>query len=352
MARSVPRDPASRRDRYRVVVAFHLGMDCQTSTVLVSLVLNAGLSHEELARASGVPLSSLVVPTLVPYREGIRLWQAAEELSGDPCVGLHAGASFGVDQLSVLGTTFAHAPTLGTGLEALTRLLPLVIRGATFELGTEGALRYESPGTDRHGVDCMFAAITSASRLCTGRPLEPVAVRFQAPRPMSTASYESFFGVLPEWQQPVCELRFADADQRAPMRGAEAGTAALLEKRAHALLRDEGASSTSALERSVEAALRSSLSQGRPTTVGAVAAVLGTSARTLQRKLSAAGLSHSVIRERVLTAVADELLADESRRVDEVASRLGFTSRSAFARAYRRWTGTAPRKRAAGTEPP
>ncbi|MCW5803036.1 MAG: helix-turn-helix transcriptional regulator [Deltaproteobacteria bacterium] len=73
-----------------------------------------------------------------------------------------------------------------------------------------------------------------------------------------------------------------------------------------------------------------------------VARRIGTSSRTLRRHLEREGLTLRGLVDDVRRARADELLA-AGTAVKEVAFALGFSEPSAFSRAYKRWTGRAPR---------
>jgi len=73
-----------------------------------------------------------------------------------------------------------------------------------------------------------------------------------------------------------------------------------------------------------------------------VADKLGTSARTLRRQLEREGQSLRAIADELRRERADELLA-AALPIKEVAFALGFSEPSAFSRAYKRWTGKAPR---------
>ena len=73
-----------------------------------------------------------------------------------------------------------------------------------------------------------------------------------------------------------------------------------------------------------------------------IAKALGISARTLRRHLDAEGETFRGIIDRLRRERADALLARGSS-VKEVAFALGFSEPSAFSRAYKRWTGKAPK---------
>lgn len=86
----------------------------------------------------------------------------------------------------------------------------------------------------------------------------------------------------------------------------------------------------------------------RSATAQAVARELGVGLRTLQRRLKQQSWTVSRLRSTVFQDIAERMLK-EGAAADEIARRLGFSSRSSFQRAFRRWTGTTPghfRKRA------
>ncbi len=79
----------------------------------------------------------------------------------------------------------------------------------------------------------------------------------------------------------------------------------------------------------------------RSVTAKAVARELGVSLRTLQRRLQEQSRTVSLLRVEVFRAVAERMLRDAAP-TQEVARRVGFSSRSSFQRAFRRWTGATP----------
>jgi AraC-like DNA-binding protein len=82
--------------------------------------------------------------------------------------------------------------------------------------------------------------------------------------------------------------------------------------------------------------------KGGDASLEVLAARLGMSARTLQRKLRALGTSHQELLDEMRKALAVRYLAEPDVAVCEVAYLLGFSESSAFHRAFKRWTGTTP----------
>ena len=63
---------------------------------------------------------------------------------------------------------------------------------------------------------------------------------------------------------------------------------------------------------------------------------------TLRRRLDQEGTTFSDIVDEIRKELAERYLREPSMAVSEVAFLLGFSSESAFHRAFRRWTGIAP----------
>jgi AraC-like DNA-binding protein len=75
-----------------------------------------------------------------------------------------------------------------------------------------------------------------------------------------------------------------------------------------------------------------------------VAASLGMSQRTLARRLADADTSFQAVLESVRQRLAERYLGQDELRIDDVAGLLGYSETSAFLTAFRRWTGTTPRR--------
>jgi flavin reductase (DIM6/NTAB) family NADH-FMN oxidoreductase RutF/transposase-like protein len=83
---------------------------------------------------------------------------------------------------------------------------------------------------------------------------------------------------------------------------------------------------------------------GKQASMPAVCRALGVSTRSLRRRLKEEGLSFQDLTREVSASVAKQLLQDKSRSIQETASDMGFAHSATFHRAFRRWTGTTPKK--------
>ena len=84
------------------------------------------------------------------------------------------------------------------------------------------------------------------------------------------------------------------------------------------------------------------LPKGHPT-IEEVARLLDISPRTLQRRLNGEGISYSDLVDRCRCNAACEALECTKRPIQHIGATLGYADASSFARAFRRWTGAAPR---------
>ena len=78
--------------------------------------------------------------------------------------------------------------------------------------------------------------------------------------------------------------------------------------------------------------------------IGEIARRLGLSQRTLARRLNEEGLSFSALLAGLRHDMADRYLADGDTSISQIAWLLGYQEVSAFSKAYKRWSGKAPRE--------
>jgi len=82
---------------------------------------------------------------------------------------------------------------------------------------------------------------------------------------------------------------------------------------------------------------------GGDTRIQSVARTLATSARSLQRRLAAAGCSYQQLLDLARRDAAERYLSDSPLSIGEVAYLLGYSEPAAFNRAFKRWHHSTPR---------
>jgi AraC-like DNA-binding protein len=92
--------------------------------------------------------------------------------------------------------------------------------------------------------------------------------------------------------------------------------------------------------------------KGRPPTLVQVADILHVSQRTLRRRLEALNTSYNKILEEVRRELAIHYVTNTSFTTEAIAELLGYSEAANFRHAFKRWTGTPPRRyNAYGTMP-
>jgi AraC-like DNA-binding protein len=92
-----------------------------------------------------------------------------------------------------------------------------------------------------------------------------------------------------------------------------------------------------------------------PVSIDSLATRLGTSPRTLQRRLKQRGTTFWTLVAQCRFEIASALLRDTDLPVQAIARQVGYSTPGAFARAFANWAGQSPRAfrvEAAGPRPP
>lgn len=305
-----------------------------------------GIDTAAALATAGIDPAALDDPEArVPHAAAVRLWRFAEITTGDPDFGLAVGRGIPPGGLGVPEYACRKSPDLRAGLGRIQRYMRLNHDVARVELrDAPRGLHLEHvlpPGRalPRGAVDFVMAATIHMLRDATGRPLAPVEVWVDYPRPESVTALEAFYAAPIRFASGRRGCLFSAADAAAPMIGAEPALCGILD--AHARLLLDALPRSESLADRVRALVTEELRGGNPT-ADHVAGRLGMSARTLQRHLADEGTSHRIILGELRQKLATRYLRDPRLALGEVAFLLGFSEPSAFHRAFKRWSGETP----------
>ncbi|WP_316201845.1 MULTISPECIES: AraC family transcriptional regulator [unclassified Bradyrhizobium] len=274
-----------------------------------------------------------------------RLWVLAAERSGNPDIGLAKLDAPRPDNYGVAGYAMMSSPTLLAGLTRLIRYMCLVSDAVTITL--EQGIGGRWVRTDVFGGECPIPrqrydyGVVNLLNLCRwmlDRPLTPLATRFSHAVPLSIACYNRAFQSPLEFDAPFNGFLVSDQDLACKLTTSAPELSAI-----HDRIADE------ALERLVKAdtayraraAIVRLLPDGSPLR-SAIAAELGLSDRTFQRRLADEGLSFSDLVDDVRRELAQRHLADFRMTLTDIGYLLGYADQSTFFRASNRWFGESP----------
>lgn len=315
--------------------------------LLVEHSARLGVEPAPVVAALGIRLeheATLELPYDAVERLAVRLGNACgiDDLGLDAARGLPRGA------YGVVEYMFANTSTVGDGLELLLRFQALNSELARVACTRErGLVTFEHwidhPGARRatHTNEFALAAYVSLGERIIGVRPRFRAVRFMHDGDDRRALLEHFFDAPVELGAPRNALVFDEAFLATPIATADPKLFGILAERAHRDL--ELVAPAGDLPAEVAATYRRLLTAApRQTQVLDVARALGTSTRSLHRRLSEAGTTFRAIEAQVKQALATTYLDDPQRTLTEIAFLLGFADTSAFIRAFRRWTGSSP----------
>jgi AraC-like DNA-binding protein len=281
---------------------------------------------------------------VITYRAASHLFRVCTERTGCAHFGLLQGAKHGLDTLGLVGLLVKYSTDVGTALRTLVRYMHLHIRGAvtTFEESGKYAifgLEIYAAGVEAADqiADASLANMFNIMAGLCGPYWKPIEVRFEHRRPADLTPFQRFFQAPLRYGMHENALVFAATWLRAPLPAAEPELRELLQARIKALevqYRDD-----------FPQTVRSILRTGVVTDHGSadqVATLLSMHSRTLHRRLTASGTNFRTLVDECRYEIARQMLRDTDSDVGYIATMLGYADTSAFARAFRRWSGATP----------
>jgi AraC-like DNA-binding protein len=204
---------------------------------------------------------------------------------------------------------------------------------------------HELPGergcVGRHGNELIVAMMVRVLRESLEQPAwTPKRVAFAHAAPLELEPLRAFFGTDDiSFDAGRNELAVPPSDFALPLRSADAALLAVLDEQAMRLVSDRGGADQfwSRLREHVRVSLRDG-----PPRLETAAVALGTSPRTLQRRLEEKGTTFHALVEGLREELARLYLEGGALAPLEIAFLLGYADRRAFVRAFKRWTGETP----------
>lgn len=190
------------------------------------------------------------------------------------------------------------------------------------------------------GADFAAAAFFRVIRDWSNGSARPFEVHLPRAKPRNPRLYQRFFGVAVRFDAPAAALVYDLKCMLAPFTQRDRRLAELLSEHASELMQRVPRVQEAAWRDQVRAYIVEGLPRGE-WALEHVAWRCGVGERTLRRRLAEAGTSYRALVDDVRKERALAWL-DGPGSVSRVAQRLGFSDATAFARAFRRWTGIAP----------
>lgn len=315
---------------------------------ILDMMAAEGLAVERLSEEANIDLAALQhSQTRIDVDRVSRLWELAVAQSANPTLGLDRQLAARHGNIDLVGYSLASSPYLLAGFRDLERHMAVISDATAFTLERDARGHWLSihhigatRAVPRQRVEFAVLTLLVLCSWLTRRDVQPLAVEFmaQAPLPLHEARYRQAFGLLPRFGERANRFLLSQDDLLAPIPTHNPELLALHEKLVESELDQLGQAGVGARVRHEIARL---LPQGEPRREE-VAAVLGLTDRTLQRRLQAESTSYQQLLDDTRRELARQYLGEPRHSLAEVADLLGFVDQSNLFRACRRWFGMPP----------
>lgn len=302
------------------------------------------LAIEPILAELGLPPDLLSAPdNTFEVEQASRLLELCATRSGCAHIGLLLGQAVSPDVLGLPWLLMRTSDTLGEALKSVVMSLhfngravipTLSIYGQTAVFGFVLTI---GTGAGRPiGQDLSLAVSCQLIRSLMGSDWIPGEARLARRAPADRRAYRRCFGVDVVFDAERSVLIFPAFWLERPVATADRAAHRRLEK-----LLATPASNDAEFVLFCRRAIIASIAQ-QDLSVARVAAAMKLHPRTLNRRLALLGTSIAVLVKDARFAMARQLLTDTSLPIGEIASALGYSEASTFARNFRSWAGRPP----------
>jgi AraC-like DNA-binding protein len=315
---------------------------------VVEAITSMGLDGLKIVRDAGYDTNLLEMPDAVMPDELVYiLLHKARQISGKPDFGLLAAKKFKPAAFGAMGYSMMTAPTLEDALIRTMRYSGSVTQACTTQLhqAEEGGARcfefiYQPPAVpDTHQTHEFLSLFTvNFLRWSVGFELNPIRVEFEHTAPKSSQTHREYFRCPVLFNAGRNTLVFNHEQLALPLITADAVMAVFHDRYAEERMAQLGCSPFTLQTRRL---ITQMLPEGEPSRQ-LIAQMLNTNERTLQGRLLEEGASYKDILDEIRLNLSKFYLANPNITLQEATGLLGFSERSRFNRAVRRWFDCSP----------
>jgi AraC-like DNA-binding protein len=318
---------------------------------LIAFAVRQGADRTALLARAGLRPADLDDPDArLPFASYIALMRAAQDLCGDPALGLHFGEAVDLAEMSIVGLIMNASATMGDAFAQMQRFgrLTLETEGLSDGPRFEIVVRDGRPWmVDNRADPDAFPELTEgafARLVCGPRRFLPephvLEVQVSHPAPAYRAEYDRIFQCPVTFSAGWNAMRLDPRIATWPVALQPRYVFGVLTQKADDLL--QALEDQKTVRGRVEAVLLPLLHTGE-VSADAVARTLGFSRQTLFRKLKAEDATYEQTLDALRHRMALRYLTASKVSVNETAYLVGFSEPAAFSRAFKRWTGKSPR---------
>lgn len=303
------------------------------------------ISVPALLKRAGLPANLFEQEKIyVTTAQIFSLWRAAAEMSGDPSFGLKLGTEIRFEQSHPVAIAGVCSRSFGDALQRLARYKQLTcpeeirVHRKREEASVEFFFVEAKETEPDIMVDVGLSWILNVGRRGSDGEIKPL--RLELTRATKHRELlEKHFGCRVRFKADRNALVFRSSDLDRPFVTQNDEMVSALGTHLEAELKAR--STTGDVAEQVKRTLSRSMAGKRPTLQN-VAQELGLGPRTLQRRLTEAGVSFQQLVEDTRRELARHYLKQRAVEFNEAAFLLGFEDVNSFYRAFHAWEGTTP----------
>ena len=308
------------------------GIDAETA------LIGVGLSRRQLSQDDiGLSVASQY-----------RFLELAAAEADDSLLGLHVAAEMDIRAVGILFYLTGSSRTVSEALENLARYSQTTNEALVGEISRQKdevilAVRHLQEFDEPHRQFFELLALWFIRTLQqeTNRDFTPSRVTFTHGRNADLREVHRLLRCPVDFAQGQDSWVLPQRVMDLPIVSGDTQLLKILTAHADDLLAEKH--SVTGLQSTVASQLASLLPSGE-SRAAVVARQLGMSPRSLTRHLAEEGTTFGEIVEQLRRRLASRYLADDRMSVQQIAWLLGYSEVGAFNHAYKRWTGTAPRR--------
>lgn len=308
-----------------------------------------GVDSKTVFKTAGLNPSHLHDPNArYPFSGMTKLWELAVEVTADPCFGLSTVKHWHPTTLHAFGFAWLASHTLKEAFERTERYVRIVSSAATVSLlETTDGYEFKIDPAQHVGLKPAYAAMDAAMatflymcRLSCGQDFAPLRLELQRPAPPCSEKFSHFFNTNILYNSAHNQFLFDKYNLEKNLPTANAELAQSNDKIVSDYLADMDRSDT---VMQVKSKLTDNLSSGNMTEKR-MAELLNMSPRSLQRKLEEKNQNYKTLLDETRHELAAQYLQNSRLSINEITYLLGFSEASNFSRAFKRWTGSSPKR--------
>jgi AraC-like DNA-binding protein len=303
------------------------------------------ISVPVLLRRAGLPANLFEQEKIyVTTAEVFAIWRTVAEMSSDPAFGLKLGTEIRFERSHPVSIAGVCSRTFGDALQRLARYKQLTcpeeirVHRKAQETSVEFFFIEAKEAQPDIMVDLGLSWILCVARRGSDGEIKPL--RLELSRPVKHRGLlEKHFGCGVRFNADRDALIFRTSDLDRPFVTQNEELLAILGTHLDSELKAGNVGVN--VGQQVKDTIKISLAGKRPT-LNDVAQELGLSARTLQRRLTGAGLTFQQLLEQTRRELARHYLKQRAMELPEVAFLLGFEDANSFFRAFQGWEKRSP----------